>query len=171
MKDKELTFENFTAKDKFMNVVGGFKLSYAVATGKRLTNEQLASFLGVKREHFQKLMRSPETIDEAKIENLIARFLLWHYATGLGIDADEALYPTKTWKTLFKQIDTVKEKSGALQQPDQILVTQLKREIEVMRASLLRLADLVPSGQEESSGQEVTYGHSLTDKTQSTGKR
>jgi transcriptional regulator with XRE-family HTH domain len=64
-----------------------------------------------------------------------------------------------------------KEKSGALQQPDQILVAQLKREIEVMRASLLRLADLVPSEQEENSGQEVTYDQSPTDKTQSTGKR
>ncbi len=65
---------------------------------------------------------------------------------------------------------TGKEKSGSQEKPDQQLLTQLRKEIDVLKASLLRLSDLVPSVQEESLDQEVTYDPKASDKTRSTGK-
>jgi transcriptional regulator with XRE-family HTH domain len=62
------------------------------------------------------------------------------------------------------EVPIYKEQSGT-SVPDQ-MISQLKNEIDVMRASLLRLADLVPSVQEENSGQEVSYDHSASGKTQ-----
>lgn len=65
----------------------------------------------------------------------------------------------------YSLADYIIKKSGAAKLPDQLL-TQMHEQIETMKISLLKLADLVPSVQEESSGREVTFDHSLSGKNQ-----
>lgn len=59
----------------------------------------------------------------------------------------------------------LQNKSGPTQVPDRRLLTKMRKEIDVLKSSLLRLSDLVPSVQEEKPGQEVTFSRNSSDKT------
>jgi hypothetical protein len=137
----DINFEGLTVKEKFMDVVSAFKLSYRTLTDKRLTNDQLAAFVGVKREHFQKMVNSDQGIDIAKVENLLSRYVLWHYATKLGIDADEALYPSKVWGTLLNEVHQLNEKSGS-GEPD---LQTLRKQISTALISLQEAIQTLPA--------------------------
>lgn len=127
------------------------KLRYVVSNSG-LTDQDFAASVNIDRSQFGRILRGQLNIT---LKQLLEISSLYKVRCGWLLDDEPPVY---------------KEKSGSLEKPDQQLLTQLRKEIDVLKASLLRLSDLVPSVQEESLDREVTYDQKASDKTRSTGK-
>lgn len=113
----------------------------------------IANSIGLDQSQYSKIKRRKIGITLKQVMEISSKYSV---RSGWLVEGEEPIFK--------------KEKSGAEYTPDLNLLAQLRKEIEVLKSSLLRLSDLVPSVQEESLDQEVTYDHSSTGKTRSTGK-
>jgi hypothetical protein len=166
MKGTELSY-----KTRFIDLVKAWKREFKDrAGGKMLTNEVLAEVLGIKREHFQKILQPGHTIDQHKYETLKARYLLWYYATNNGASPQEAIsvenYPTSSFLGLIST-----KKSGSVKEPDPNLLIQLKKQAEDLIASLHKLSTSQEVSDEENVNQGAAYSGFEQDKNQKAGKR
>jgi hypothetical protein len=168
-------------KEKYLKLVDDWKEEYKRYTSETLTTDAFADILKVDASHFRRMISKPYKISEKMYEDLLMRFLVWQIATikrfisgrQLNLLPAEDVLRKVTFDIRADQVklDAIKQrKSGSLEKPDLQLTSQLRNEINVLKASLLRLSDLVPSAQEESLDQEVTYGGRPLDKTRKAGK-
>lgn len=83
--------QTLNCKRRYLALVEKWREEYGLKTeGKKLFNNDFAGILRISREHFQRLL-TKEHIDIEPYENLLARYILWHYATKMGGDPTESL--------------------------------------------------------------------------------
>jgi transcriptional regulator with XRE-family HTH domain len=121
----------------------------------KVQDRDFAASIGIDQSQFSKIKNNKLPITLKQIMEIIS---IYNVRAGWLLDSEGSMF---------------KEKSGAFQQPDIQLLTQMKTQIKTLYDLSLQLSvpEKKPDLKEESSDQALTYVATVTDKNQKSGKR